>query len=203
MTPTSTRNTAALVSLFSERAAAFTEVVDAVQVADAAGAPGRGWDAPTPCAGWTARDVVGHVVESQREFLARQDLDPGPVPDLTDPATAWAAQRDHVTSVLAADGVAGREYAGWFGPTTIAETVADFYGWDLVVHGGDVARAIGRPWSVSAADSDALLATADGWGETLYSEGICAPPLAVPDDASPTDRLLARLGRDPGWRPPA
>ena len=34
-----------------------------------------------------------------------------------------------------------------------------------------------------------------------YSEGICAPAVPVSEDASPTDRLLARLGRDPHWRP--
>ena len=39
--------------------------------------------------------------------------------------------------------MAAREYDGYFGRTTIAATVADFYGWDLVVHGSDVARATG------------------------------------------------------------
>ncbi|MCP9972699.1 maleylpyruvate isomerase N-terminal domain-containing protein [Actinomadura madurae] len=26
-----------------------------------AGVPRDGWDAPSPCEGWTARDVAGHV----------------------------------------------------------------------------------------------------------------------------------------------
>ena len=76
----------------------------------------------------------------------------------------------------------------------------DFYGWDLVVHGSDIARATGQPWSVTEAEAASLHATADGWGDALYSEGVCSGAVPVPDDASATDRLLARLGRDPEWR---
>lgn len=147
------------------------------------------------------RDVVAHVIDTQRDFLTRQDLDPGPGPDLTDPVGAWHRHRAGVAEVLAGEGVADRAYDGYFGPTTIGETMADFYGWDLVVHGGDVARATGQPWSVTDEEAAALHATADGWGEALHSEGICSPAVAVPDDASATERLLGRLGRDPRWRP--
>ena len=46
-----------------------------------------------------------------------------------------------------------------------------------------------------------LHATADGWGDALYSEGVCGAAVPVADGASATDRLLARLGRDPEWLP--
>jgi uncharacterized protein (TIGR03086 family) len=184
------------VATFTERAARFTAVLEG------AGASSRdAWDRPTPCEGWTVRDVVGHVIESQRDFLARQDLDAGPEPDLADPAAAWHAQRVHVTTVLADGDVAAREYDGYFGRTTIGATMSDFYGWDLVVHGSDVARATGQEWSVGEDEAASLHATADGWGDALYSDGVCAAPVEVGDDASPTDRLLARLGRDPRWQP--
>ena len=200
MTQTTTPGTDHHLSLFQQRADRFTQVVDAVDVS------GDDWDAPSPCDGWSARDVVGHVLQTQRDFLEQhglgtQDPDAGSHPDLADPASAWRAHRALVTSVLEADGVAAREYDGYFGRTTIAATVADFYGWDLVVHGSDVARATGQEWSVSDAEADELHATADGWGESLHSEGVCATPVEVGDDASATDRLLARLGRDPGWQP--
>lgn len=193
-TTTTTPTTDQYLSLFEQRAEEFTRVVEAVD-AD--------WDAPSPCEDWSARDVVGHVIGTQRGFLSQQGLDAGAEPDLADPVAAWREQRTHVSAVLAADGVASREYDGYFGPTTIAATIADFYGWDLVVHGADVARATGQEWSVDEAQAAALHATADGWGEALHSEGVCADEVQVADDASVTDRLLARLGRDPGWRPPA
>lgn len=179
---------------FRERAARFAQIVEAT---------GGRWDAPTPCEGWTVRDVVEHVVGTERDFLIRMDLDPGPAPDLCDPATGWRTHADGVADVLAREGVADREYDGWFGRTTIGATMADFYGWDLVIHGSDVARATVQPWSISDEEAASLHATVDGWGDSLHAEGICAASVPVADDATATERLLARLGRDPDWRPQA
>lgn len=178
---------------FTERADAFAAILDATD---------DQWDAPTPCEGWSIRDVVVHTIDTERDFLQRHGLSPGPAPDAADPASAWRAHAAEVAEVLARDGVAEREYDGHFGRTTIAATMADFYGWDLVIHGSDIARATGQPWSISDSEAAALHATADGWGQALYSEGVCGAAVPVPDDASATDRLLARLGRDPGWKPP-
>ena len=177
---------------FIERADAFAAILDSAD---------QQWDAPTPCDGWTVRDVVAHAIDTERDFLARHDLEPGPAPDLGDPTTAWRVHAGAVTEVLARDSVAEREYDGYFGRTTIAATMADFYGWDLVIHGSDVARATGQSWSISDAKASELHATADGWGDALYSEGVCGGAVPVADDATATDRLLARLGRDPEWRP--
>ncbi|GAA1434590.1 maleylpyruvate isomerase family mycothiol-dependent enzyme [Mycobacterium cookii] len=177
---------------FVQRADAFATIIDRARPA---------WDAPTPCAGWTVRDVVDHVIDTEREFLERHDLGPDPSPDRDDPAAAWRGHAAAVAEVLGRDGVAELEYDGYFGRTTIAATMADFYGWDLVVHGSDIARATGREWSVSDEEAARLHATADGWGDALYSEGVCAEAVEVADDASASDRLLARLGRDPAWRP--
>lgn len=66
-------------SAFADRAARFTTILVAA---------GGAWDATTPCAEWNVRDVVAHVVDTQRDFLAREGLDAGPVPDLADPAAA-------------------------------------------------------------------------------------------------------------------
>lgn len=192
-----TQNTAQSTShqharTFTDRTARFTTILDAA---------GNAWEASTPCEGWSVRDVVAHVIDTQRDFFARQDLDAGPAPDLADPAAAWQTHLDRVTTVLTQPGVTEREYDGFFGRTTIGATMADFYGWDLVVHGWDVARATGQDWSISEDAAAAMHATADGWGPALYGEGICAAPVDVPEDASATERLLGRLGRDPSWQP--
>jgi len=178
---------------FTERADAFAAILDAAD---------DQWDAATPCDGWTVRDVVVHAIDTEREFLERQELSPGPAPDLSDPAAAWREHAAAVAEVLGRADVADREYDGYFGRTTIAATMADFYGWDLVIHGSDIARATGQPWSISDTEAAGMHATADGWGDALYSEGVCTSAVPVPDDASATDRLLARLGRDPEWQAP-
>src|SRR5829696_8869012 len=102
MTTTSTQYEIAYRPLMS--------VVDAV--------PAESWTAPSPCAAWTARDVLGHLIETQREFLAGRGVDLGPAPDLTaDTAAAW---RDHAKRVLEAvsdERLVLTEYDSHFGPT--------------------------------------------------------------------------------------
>lgn len=165
------------------------------------GADGR-WDAPTPCTDWSVADVVHHVIDTQRDFLQRHDLAlPEPDPG-ADPADAWAGHATGVLTALDADGVAERRYDGYFGPTTIGETMADFYGWDLVVHGWDIARATDQDGPITDDQARTLDAIADGWGAALHAPGICAAELPVSDDATPVERLLARLGRDPHWTAP-
>lgn len=182
------------ISIFRTRAATFEKVLE--------GASGR-WDAPTPCTGWTVADVVDHVISTQNDFLRRHGLadDAGTVPTGSDPRQAWRAHAAAALSVLERDGVAETTFDGYFGPTTIGDTMADFYGWDLVIHGWDVARATGQPSPIREDEAAGLAATADGWGKALYSEGICAQPVEVPPDAGRLDKLLGKLGRDPRWTP--
>ena len=179
---------------FRSRADQFATYVDAASASA---------DTPTPCEEWTVRDVVKHTIETERDFLVGLGLEVGERPDATDIATEWRNHADSVSELLARDGVAETTYDGWFGPTTVGATMADFYGWDLVVHGWDVARATGQEWVVSEEDVAWLGSTADGWGDALRSDGICGPEVAVAPDAPARDKLLARLGRDPHWTAPA
>jgi len=169
---------------YQQNADRFTAVLDDL--------PSSAWTAPSPCAGWTAADVVGHIVDTQRDFLAKQDVDLGPRPE-GDPAELWAAHRDAVLALD--DEMLHRDYAGFFGPTTIGATLAQFYGFDLVVHRWDVGRAVGRDVRFTDAEMDDAERAVEGFGEHLYGEGICARPVPVPDGADRQTRLLARLGR--------
>ena len=173
---------------FLARADRFTSVVDAGP------ANGSGWDAPTPCAGWTAADVVDHVVETQREFLTARGADPSDRP-VGDPAQRWHAHCDAVRAVLADGSLAASEYDGHFGRSSVGDTLVRFYGFDLLVHGWDLARGLGRDLALTADEVDALSTAADGFGAALHAEGVCGPALEPPPDATPQQRLLARLGR--------
>src|SRR5688572_29104278 len=60
------------------------------------------WDAPAPVAGWTARDVVRHLVEWFPGFLASGadvKLPDGPSADV-DPVGAWTGQCEAVQALL-------------------------------------------------------------------------------------------------------
>ncbi|SEL39275.1 TIGR03086 family protein [Blastococcus sp. DSM 46786] len=166
----------------------FTALLDAV--------PPAGWARPSPCEGWTAADVVGHVVGTQRDFLTTHGVDLGEAPDVAaDPATAWREHAKRVAEAVSDEAVAAREFDGHFGPTTVGAAFVQFYVWDLVVHRWDVARAVGTDPALTDEELGRIEAGADAFGPALHMDGICRPALDVPGDADRATRVLARLGR--------
>ena len=173
-----------LISDYLDNAARFTDVVDA----------GGDWTAPSPCEGWTAHDVLDHVLDSQRDFLATRDVDPGPRPAGT-PRDAWHEHLEGMRRLLADDELVGQEYDGYFGRTSIADTMASFYGFDMVVHRWDLGRALGQEVRWSEEEMERLEKAIAGFGDALYSPGVSAPALDVRPDADRQTRILALLGR--------
>ncbi|MGY1734410.1 TIGR03086 family metal-binding protein [Geodermatophilus sp. SYSU D00684] len=162
-------------------------------VADAV--PAAGWDAATPCEDWTARDLVAHVVGTQREFLTGRGVDLGPAPDVAaGPAAALREHAARVLAVVADPAVADAGYDGFSGPTTVGETLAQFYVWDMVVHRWDLARATGQDATLTEAELDRIESGARSWGDALYLEGICRQ-VDAPEGADRPTRVLALLGR--------
>ncbi len=86
-----------------------------------------------------------------------------------------------------------------------AAQAISFHFIDYVVHGWDVARALGLAY---APDPDLVraalpVAAAVPEGERRLRPGAAfRPGLAVPADADPMDRILAMLGRSPRWPSP-
>ena len=171
------------MTFFDTAADRFTATVEAA----------TDWSAPSPCEVWTAADVVAHVVDTERDFLIRFDVDLGDRPTGS-PAAVWGEELAGVHARVDSD-LRAREYDGFFGRTTIGATLDDFYGFDLVVHGWDLGSASGRPTTFTETDMDALDAAFVGFGEHAYDEGVFQRPIDVPEDADRQTRLLARMGR--------
>jgi uncharacterized protein (TIGR03086 family) len=166
----------------------LTAVLDAV--------PPEAWAAPSPCEGWSARDVVRHLIETQRDFLTGHGVDLGDRPDVdADPAAAWRDHARRVAAAVADPAVAGTEYDGHFGRTTVGASIERFYLFDMIVHRWDVARAAGLDVPFTDAELDRVEQGADGFGDALYLEGVCRPGVDAPADADRSTRVLARLGR--------
>jgi uncharacterized protein (TIGR03086 family) len=175
-----------LITDFQANADEFGAVVDAAGPAD--------WDAPSPCEDWTASGVVDHVVDTQRDFLQRQGADIGPRPEGAAPEV-WATHRKSVDEVVADANFVSREYDGYFGRTSVEDTLANFYGFDMLIHRWDLATALGITTAWTDAELDRIEAALDGFGDNLYADGVCKPAVDVPAGAPRQVRLLGRMGR--------
>lgn len=181
-------NPSSLVTQFLTDAELFGTVV----------AAGGDWSGASPCEGWTAADVLDHVISTERQFLgAHTDLGPEPTGG---PESRWQTHLAALHRTLTADLVA-TAYDGYFGPTTIGETLRDFYGFDLLVHRWDLGVALGREVELTDGELARIEARIPEPGDPryamFYSEGICGPPVPVPPAASRQSATLAKLGRRP------
>ncbi len=166
----------------------LAEVIDAV--------PADAWTSPSPCEGWTARDVVRHLIETQREFFTGRGLALGDPPDIdADPAQGWRNHAERVRQVISDDAVPAIAYDGYFGPTTLGATLEQFYVWDMYVHRWDIAQSAGLAAALTDAELDRIEQGADSFGAALYMDGICRSGAQAPAAASRLVHLLARLGR--------
>ncbi|PTR24104.1 uncharacterized protein (TIGR03086 family) [Rhodococcus sp. OK519] len=174
--------------LYRRLAAALTDHIEAVPV--------DRWDAPSPCDGWTTRDVVAHIVDTQAQIVGVVGLSIPDGPSATDdPVAAWRHTRDAVQAILDDPAKASLEYDGHFGRTDLATTMRTFYCFDLVVHGWDIARAAGLDETIPDGDLDMLDAVVAQLGDSLHMDGVCGPALDVTADADRQARTLASLGR--------
>lgn len=180
--------TESTADLYRRLAAGLTARVDAV--------PADRWENPSPCEGWTARDVLAHIVDTQAQMVGVVGLSIPDGPSVTaDPAGAWRHTRDAVQAILDDPAKAGLEYDGHFGRTDLASTFRTFYCFDLVVHGWDIARATGLDETIPELDLDLLDGVIAQLGDSLHTDGVCGPALETPADADRTTRTLAALGR--------
>jgi uncharacterized protein (TIGR03086 family) len=179
-----TTTTNPLIQQYDDNARRFTEIVET----------GGDWSGDSPCEGWTAADVLDHVVDTQRSFFDQRGVDLGDQP-AGDPAVRWTAHLAAVRDVLADEELVTAEYDGYFGRTSVADTLANFYGFDMLVHRWDLARGLGQDVRFDEGELDRMDAWLDGLGDSLYSEGVCKPAIDVPADAPRQAQLLARMGR--------
>lgn len=175
------------------------------------GVPPGQWDAPTPCPGWTARDLVGHLITGNAVFA--QALSQNPANE----GTSTPAPGNPVPS-LPPDGELATAYGGGAArlldafrrPGVLEETVTVPFGTvpgfvalhlrltELLVHGWDLARATGQATAFPAELAQQELEFSRAHlsdippGRTPFG-----PSRPVPADAAPLDQLVACLGRDP------
>jgi uncharacterized protein (TIGR03086 family) len=174
---------------FRRAAGDFTGLVESV--ADDA------WERPSPCEGWVARDVVGHLVEWVPEFFfGRWPTATVSIPAVElSPLAAWRALTMAIESALADDGVAQQAADTPMGTMTFEVAVEMVCTPDVIVHSWDLARATGLDETLNPEDVHRLLVAIEPLGDALEQSGQYGPRVAVPDGSSEQTRLLALVGR--------
>jgi uncharacterized protein (TIGR03086 family) len=160
--------------------------------------PSDRWAAQSPCEGWTARDVVGHVVSSQGLILGLVGRSLGDIPSADDdPLAAWTAARAVVQRELEDPARATAEFEGSMGKMSFEGAVDRFLCVDLVVHGWDLARAVGLDDHIDPKDVARVRQVAASFGDMMRSPQAFGPEVEAPAGADEQGRLLAFLGRTP------
>src|SRR5580704_5655412 len=167
---------------------------------------------PTPCPAYTLGDLIEHVGGLALAFRAAAEKDiASPLVNgapAGDAARLPADWREQIPADLAALAQAWAKPDAWTGMTRIAQqdapaemvgvTVAD----ELVVHGWDVARATGQPYS---AEPELLGAARTFLGFFASPDAPAGPEVPfgpsrpVADGSAPLDQVVALAGRDPAW----
>lgn len=187
--------------LFFQALDQLTPLIDGVTAADL--------DGPTPCEGWSVRDLLGHLVAVSVRIPhiaagGQPDEVPSQVSGIADNgwAAAWHERVGAVRGAVSPDEGRGRIVSHPAGQIPWAVAVG-IYASELATHAWDLARALGRDSQLDQSIAAGVLAPMKG---ALPAEprgvelGIpFGPVVEVGPDATPYQQLVGWLGRDPGW----
>ena len=173
----------------------------------------RDLERPTPCIGWTLRQLLAHMVGQNYGFAAAADgkrhdravFADRPVGD--QPAAEYATSALRVIEAFGVPAlIEGSMYLPEVrtGVTVPAPIAIGFHLVDYVAHGWDVARTVGIAAEFGEDALQLALTAAQAVpaeAKTLDDQTPFRP--SVPTiSTSLLDRILAALGRSPDWTPP-
>jgi uncharacterized protein (TIGR03086 family) len=165
---------------------------------------GAQWGAPTPCTDWDVRALVNHLVYEARwavpllEGKTIEEVGERFDGDLLgdDPAAEYDAALAAASAAVTAPGALDRTVHLSFGDTPAGGYLTQLTG-DFVIHGWDLARAIGADETIDPALVSWLYPEAAANAEMLAASGMFDPPIDVGDAADAQTKMLALFGRRP------
>ena len=165
-------------------------------------------DLPTPCDGWSVRDLLRHMVGNNNGFAAaalgaQPDAAVWDGVDVTDPVGEFPASAERVVAAFASVEPLGGTFAVLgYGDVPAAQAVGMYF-IDYLAHGWDVAVSIGVDPRLDEEACAAVLRIGAAWPRDAPSIwGPDAPfghRVEVSADAPVADRMLGFLGRSPAW----
>ena len=178
----------------------FARALDGFEAALAGVAQSR-WSSPSPCAGWSAADVAGHVIGGLRETeaLARgryEENEAAEHPGAAigdDPLAAWRLARADMMAALDPQALA-RLVPGPWGLMPLEE-ILERSPMEFLVHTWDLAQATGRAAVLDPTLVGDALGPARQFAPLARLAGLVGPEFPVAEDADDLTRLLAIFGR--------
>ena len=163
-------------------------------------------DTKTPCPDWDLRTLLNHTIlwtaysaerrahgESVAEDLMSKDF-------TAEPGYAEAYQAQIAKAVHA-----WSDPEAWAGDRIVmggampAADIAAMLIMEMVLHGWDVAKAVGQDYHCNGELAQAVLQTVQAQGDMFRQYQGFAAIVPVPDDAPAFDRALGLAGRNPSW----
>ena len=184
----------ALFEQLDEVAVEFCRLVSATPI--------EAFDDPTPCAEWTVRLLINHVVAATEWYTCL--VDARPMPDLSvdqlgdDPVGAFSRRHREFCEALRRGDALGAKYHHSLGELT-GSTLLKMRSTEYIVHGWDLSRATGQ---IASFPDDLCLTYLDMYRDLLAGRvreptrgfGVALP---FAENAPPLDRLVAFFGRRP------
>lgn len=152
-------------------------------------------DAPTPCAAFAVRDVLGHMVGGATMFAAAFRGDTPEDPPERDVVSAFPQAMAALSAAVRSPGALDRTIHAPFGEVP-GEVFARFVALDGLVHGWDIAIASGQPYDPPAN----VVAEVDAFARQAISQDMrdgdtFAAAVDPPAGTSQLVRLVAFTGR--------
>jgi uncharacterized protein (TIGR03086 family) len=152
-------------------------------------------DNPTPCANFTVRGVLEHMISGATAFTAAfRDVEPS-TPDPTDVLAGFGPALSGLVEAIHQPGALERTVQAPFGDVPGA-TFARFVVLDGLVHGWDLATATAQAYE----PPDALVADVESFAREALAPmrdgDTFAAAVEPPESATPIERLAAFTGRD-------
>jgi uncharacterized protein (TIGR03086 family) len=173
---------------FEMVAARFDRTVRAV--------PNDKWGAASPCEGWTARDVVGHVVRNYRMMASEAGRgQPGEMGPEEDPVAAWSEAYTLMLALAQDPEARARPVPGPGGPAPLEQAMGTLISMDTHIHTWDLARATGGDEGLDPGVVKMTREMLEPMDDIIRQPGVFGPKLEPPADADEGTRLLYFLGR--------
>ena len=171
---------------------------------DMAGIRDDQWDASTPCAGWTVRDLANHVVSGN--FWAAELARGKSIEEVgdrldgdvlgNDPVGAYDESAKEADAAFHAPGAMAAMCGVSYGPVP-GEVYAGHRFIDVLIHGWDLAKATGQDTTLPPDLVESCWAVVEPQRDLILGSGQFGDEHDIPAGADRQASLLSLLGRTP------